>query len=174
MRIPKYADVPDFAKGPPVDPAKGYRTQSLGKDLYMVTENAYQAMFLVYETGVVLVDSVLHAPSTFAHLAGSRVTVQFDPGAEPPAPGERVALFHARGRSLHVPPFAAGKVVETTGAGDAFVGGFAAALADGADPLETARFGSATAGISVTRPGTAPAMPRRAEIEALLREPSSP
>jgi ribokinase len=88
--------------------------------------------------------------------------------------GERGALFHARGRSLHVPPFAAGKVIETTGAGDAFVGGFAAALADRADPLEAARFGSATAGISVTRPGTAPAMPRRAEVEALLREPSSP
>jgi ribokinase len=84
--------------------------------------------------------------------------------------GERGALFHARDRSVHVPPFAAGKVVETTGAGDAFVGGFAAALASGADPLEAARFGSATAGISVTRPGTAPSMPKRAEIEALLRE----
>ena len=87
--------------------------------------------------------------------------------------GERGALFHGRDRSIHVPPFAAGKVVETTGAGDAFVGGFAAALADGADPLEAVRFGSATAGISVTRPGTAPAMPRRAEIEALLKERSA-
>ncbi len=86
--------------------------------------------------------------------------------------GERGALFHARDRSVHVPPFAAGKVVETTGAGDAFVGGFAAALAAGADPLQAARFGSAGAGISVTRPGTAPAMPRRAEIEALLKERS--
>lgn len=86
--------------------------------------------------------------------------------------GERGALFHARDRSIHIPPFAAGRVVETTGAGDAFVGGFAAALAGGADPLEAARFGSAAAGISVTRPGTAPAMPRRAEIEALLREKS--
>jgi len=87
--------------------------------------------------------------------------------------GARGALFHARDRSIHVPPFAAGKVVETAGAGDAFVGGFAAALADGADPLQAARFGSATAGISVTRPGTAPAMPRRAEIEALLKEQSA-
>lgn len=86
--------------------------------------------------------------------------------------GERGALYHARGRSLHLPPVSAGKVVETTGAGDAFVGGFAAALADGADPLEAARFGSATAGISVTRPGTAPAMPRRAEIDALLKDRS--
>jgi ribokinase len=84
--------------------------------------------------------------------------------------GERGALLHARDRSVHVPPFAAGKVVETTGAGDAFVGGFAAALAGGADPLQAARFGSATAGISVTRPGTAPSMPKRAEIEALLKE----
>ena len=82
--------------------------------------------------------------------------------------GERGALFHASDRSVHVPPFDAGKVVETTGAGDAFVGGFAAALASGAEPLEAARFGSAAAGISVTRPGTAPAMPQRAEIEALL------
>ena len=84
--------------------------------------------------------------------------------------GERGALFHARDRSVHVPAFAAGKVVETTGAGDAFVGGFAAALASGADPLQAARFGSATAAISVTRPGTAPSMPKRAEIEALLKE----
>jgi ribokinase len=35
--------------------------------------------------------------------------------------------------------------------------------------VEAVRFGSATAGISVTRAGTAPAMPARAEIEALLR-----
>ena len=48
--------------------------------------------------------------------------------------GERGALFHGRDRSLHVPPFAAGKVVETAGAGDAFVGGFAAALAGGPIP----------------------------------------
>jgi ribokinase len=86
--------------------------------------------------------------------------------------GERGALFHAKDRSIHIAPFAAGKVVETTGAGDAFVGGFAAALAGGADPLVAARFGSAAAGISVTRTGAAPAMPHRAEIEALLREGS--
>jgi ribokinase len=86
--------------------------------------------------------------------------------------GERGALLHTKDRSVHIAPFAAGKVVETTGAGDAFVGGFAAALASGADPLEAARFGSAAGGLSVTRPGTAPAMPHRAEIEALLRDQS--
>jgi ribokinase len=65
--------------------------------------------------------------------------------------------------------FNAGPVLETTGAGDAFCGGFAAALSEGASVLDAARFGCATAGISVTRAGTAPSMPRRSEIEALLR-----
>ncbi|MBW4707404.1 ribokinase [Roseobacter sp. YSTF-M11] len=62
----------------------------------------------------------------------------------------------------------AGPVVETTGAGDAFNGAFAAALSEGKSPLEAVRYGAATAGISVTRPGTAPSMPRRAEVDALM------
>jgi ribokinase len=82
--------------------------------------------------------------------------------------GERGALLHGRDRSVEIPAFSAGPVVETTGAGDAFVGGFAAALARGIDPVEAARFGAAVAGISVTRPGTAPSMPLLAEVEALL------
>ena len=67
----------------------------------------------------------------------------------------------------HVPAVNAGKVVETTGAGDAFNGGFAVALSEGMGLVEAARFGCATAGISITRPGTAPSMPTRAEIDAL-------
>ena len=82
--------------------------------------------------------------------------------------GENGALYHDATQTLHVPAIIAGPVVETTGAGDAFNGGFAAALAGGADPITSVRFGAATAGISVTRPGTAPSMPARAEIEALL------
>ncbi len=82
--------------------------------------------------------------------------------------GEAGALLHTKGRSILVPAFTAGPVVETTGAGDAFNGGFAAALARGADALEAARFASAVAGISVTRAGTAPSMPGLAEVEALL------
>jgi ribokinase len=84
--------------------------------------------------------------------------------------GENGALYRDGDRSVHVPAHAAGPVVETTGAGDAFNGGFAAALARGADPVEAVRFGSATAGISVTRPGTAPSMPSLAEIEAHLAQ----
>lgn len=82
--------------------------------------------------------------------------------------GEAGALYHSAQESVLVPAFSAGKVVETTGAGDAFNGGFAAALAAGRAPQDAVRFGCATAGISVTRAGTAPSMPKLAEIEALL------
>jgi ribokinase len=87
--------------------------------------------------------------------------------------GDKGALYCDRTTVVHVPVISAGPVVETTGAGDAFNGGFAAALARGADPVEAVRFGCATAGISVTRPGTAPSMPALAEIEALLAKVAS-
>ncbi|MEW9837330.1 ribokinase [Mesorhizobium marinum] len=83
--------------------------------------------------------------------------------------GEKGALLHAKGASEHVPAVSAGPVVETTGAGDAFNGGLAAALSHGLAPPEAVRFACAVAGISVTRPGTAPSMPSLAEVEALLR-----
>jgi ribokinase len=43
------------------------------------------------------------------------------------------------------------------------------ALAEGQSPVEAVRFGCATAAFSVQKPGTAPSMPTRAEIEAMLR-----
>ena len=82
--------------------------------------------------------------------------------------GENGVYYKDHSRSLHQPVISAGPVVETTGAGDAFNGGFAVALSEGQDIPAALRFGCATAGISVTRPGTAPSMPSRAEIEALL------
>lgn len=82
--------------------------------------------------------------------------------------GARGILLHNDRQSVFVPAMASGPVIDTTGAGDAFVGGFSAALARGLAPVEAARFGCATAGISVTRRGTAPAMPTLVEIEALL------
>jgi len=82
--------------------------------------------------------------------------------------GDKGALYHSSQKSELVPAVAVGPVVETTGAGDAFNGGFATALARGDEPLAAVRFGCAAAGISVTRPGTAPSMPTLAEVEALI------
>jgi ribokinase len=82
--------------------------------------------------------------------------------------GAEGALLHTRAESRHIPAFHAGAVVETAGAGDAFNGGFAAGLTACMSPPEAALFGCAVAGISVTRAGTAPSMPRLDEVRALL------
>ena len=59
--------------------------------------------------------------------------------------------------------------IATTGAGDAFVGGFAAGLLRyNSNIVQAARFGNAVAGLSVTKPGTAPSMPKLVEVEAVL------
>ncbi|HEY8565194.1 MAG TPA: ribokinase [Beijerinckiaceae bacterium] len=82
--------------------------------------------------------------------------------------GERGALFHTPDRSTLIPAMTAGPAVDTTGAGDAFNGAFAAALAEGQVPFEAARFAVAAAGLSVTKPGAGAAMAHRAAIDALI------
>jgi ribokinase len=84
--------------------------------------------------------------------------------------GERGAFVKNGRLTCHVPAFDAGPVLETTGAGDAFNGGLAVGLSEGLDVVEATRLGCAAAGISVTRYGTAPAMPTRSEVDALLRK----
>ena len=75
-------------------------------------------------------------------------------------------VFYADGeRHLHLPvePVVA---VDTTAAGDTFVGGFAAGLAEGM-PLESAiRLGQRAAALAVTRPGAQPSIPHRHELPA--------
>ena len=90
-----------------------------------------------------------------------------DMGVETPiiTLGEKGAFVYGHGL---IPPFNAGPVVETTGAGDAFNGGFAAAVSEGQTAVDAVTIGCATAGISVTRPGTAPSMPSRSEVENLI------
>lgn len=76
VRIAKYLDVPASAQGPAVDPAKGYRVQDLGKGLYMITDNAIQSAFLVYDRGVVVID----APQAYgAHIAQAIAEVSSKP-----------------------------------------------------------------------------------------------
>jgi ribokinase len=65
------------------------------------------------------------------------------------------------------------KAIDTTAAGDAFNGGFATGLMLGKSPLESARFASAVAAISVTRHGAQPSMPSAQEVDRFLEENQS-
>jgi glyoxylase-like metal-dependent hydrolase (beta-lactamase superfamily II) len=78
VRIDHYQPVPEDAKGPPVDPAKGYRIQKLGNGLFMITDNGYQSMFMVYETGVVVIDAppgyASHIPEGIREVSDKPIT----------------------------------------------------------------------------------------------------
>ena len=58
------------------------------------------------------------------------------------------------------------KAVDTTAAGDTFVGGFAAALAAGKDEAQAIRFGQVAAALSVTRAGAQPSIPALSDVQA--------
>lgn len=66
------------------------------------------------------------------------------------------------------------EALKPTGAGDSFMAGFMAALADGRDMNDAVLRGSACASITVSKPGCAPAMPDGAELEAFLAAHSGP
>ena len=59
-------------------------------------------------------------------------------------------------------------VVDTTGAGDAFTCALAVALAEGKPLLDAARFAAGAGALACTRLGVIPALPTRADVEALL------
>ena len=83
--------------------------------------------------------------------------------------GSTGVFYYDGETSLLVPP---PKVtpLDTTGAGDALNGGLAVALAEEM-PIDTAlKFANSVAALSVTRPGSSPAMPQRAEALALMKE----
>jgi ribokinase len=88
--------------------------------------------------------------------------------------GDRgVALRPRAGRVMRVRAPVV-RAVDTTGAGDAFVGAFAVGLAHGLDPRAAATLGCAAASNSVTRPGTQGSYPSRAVAQQLLAAQLAP
>ena len=83
--------------------------------------------------------------------------------------GENGVYFENNDISHFVPALSLGdKVVDTSGAGDAFNGAFAAALCEDKDIKDAIVFANTFAGISTTRIGTANSMPTREEIDKLI------
>jgi sulfofructose kinase len=91
-----------------------------------------------------------------------------------------IVTLGARGALLLAPGAAAPEIapafridaVDTTGAGDAFHGAYALALARGLALAGALRFASAAGALACTRPGAWPALPSAGEVEALLALPS--
>lgn len=71
------------------------------------------------------------------------------------------------GEVVEVPAFPVDPV-DTTGAGDCFIGYTIAGLDQGLDRRDALRLGAAAAAVKVTRPGTADAIPLRVEVDRFL------
>lgn len=84
--------------------------------------------------------------------------------------GSRGCLVSTRQGWWRLPAYDRIPVVDTVGAGDAFIGGLSVAWSGGQDLPAACAFASAVAALSVTKPGAAPAMPHRSEIDAFLAE----
>lgn len=82
--------------------------------------------------------------------------------------GGKGALVRVEAGQCYLIPSYTVEVKDSTGAGDAFNGGLAHALARGVDILEAAVFASAVAALSVTRIGTAMSMPSEDEVSQLI------
>jgi ribokinase len=79
--------------------------------------------------------------------------------------GANGSLLAGRGLSEHVQPFAV-KSVDSSGAGDAFIGSFAVFLAEGVPELEAVRRANLYAGLSTTGIGTQKSFYDRARFDA--------
>jgi ribokinase len=124
------------------------------KKLYCITPNETEASIL---TGVDVksMDDVKKAAEILLKKGTANVVITL---------GDKGSYATDGKEELFISPIPV-EPVETTGAGDAFNGAFAAALAEGMDFFTAARFANVAGGLSVTRLGTAPAMPYRDEIE---------
>ena len=81
--------------------------------------------------------------------------------------GSQGAVYISADRQLLRVPAPKVGAVDTTGAGDAFVGAFAFSLASGSDPASAMTLGIKVASLSVTRKGAQSSYPDQAEIATL-------
>jgi len=85
--------------------------------------------------------------------------------------GARGALALSEGKAWRIPPFKV-KAIDTTAAGDAFVGALATAYAIHGNLDAALREASAAGALAATRFGAQPSMPTRAELEEFLKHAS--
>jgi len=81
--------------------------------------------------------------------------------------GSKGAVYISADGQIHHAPAPKVTAVDTTGAGDSFVGSFTFGLASGKDPIEAMKLGIAIASLSVTRKGAQSSYPNQTEIATL-------
>ena len=115
-----------------------------------------------------LTGSPVSDPHSAAQAAAKLVTLGVQTAIITLGP-QGALLFSSAGGEMYQPAFQV-TPIDTTAAGDTFVGGYAASLLAGASPAEALRYAAAAAALAVTRLGAQTSIPARAEVEAFLAE----
>ena len=110
-------------------------------------------LLIVNETEAAFYGAALHAPGRYVAISLGAA------GAELWQDGARIA-------SAAPPPVT---VVDTTGAGDTFSAALTVSLIKGKSPEDALAYAVAAGALACTKPGAQPSLPRRAEVEALLK-----
>jgi ribokinase len=110
-------------------------------------------LLIVNETEAAFYGAALHAPGRYVAISLGAA------GAELWQDGARIA-------SAAPPPVT---VVDTTGAGDTFSAALTVSLIKGKSPEDALTYAVAAGALACTKPGAQPSLPRRAEVEALLK-----
>lgn len=131
---------------------------ALFSKMYLITPNRTEAESL---TGVHVsnIESAKRAADLLTEKGVESVVITL---------GAEGALIKERGGYTHVPAESV-KAVDTTAAGDTFNGALCVALVEGKSLAEAVAFASKAAAIAVTRLGAQASVPKRAEVDALMK-----
>jgi ribokinase len=137
--------------------------EDLYKDIDIVTPNEIEAEILS-NIEVKNVEDANEAADYFLDKGVKTVIITM---------GKKGSFIKNKDISKLIPSFKMNNVVDTTGAGDAFNGGLVTALSEGKNIVDSVIFANAVGALSVTKFGTAPAMPYKNEIIDLLKNKKS-
>jgi len=141
-------------------PARDDLSDDLLAKIDVITPNETEAATL---TGL----DVDHVQTVDGAKQAARALLERGVGAAIVTLGDKGAVLVSKDVETVIDPVVV-DAIDTTGAGDAFNGGLVTALAEGQELAEAAWFGNVVGALSVTKRGTAPAMPYRREIDAFI------
>jgi len=134
-------------------------SESTLRSLFILVANEVEAGYYL-NTDHTDLPALLAAGARFSLSYGVRLVVTLGPQGS--------VLFEA-GETVRVPALDV-PVIETTGAGDSFVGALAVALAEGRDIRDACLFATSASSLTIQNVGGQRSMPDRAAVLALYRE----
>ncbi len=133
--------------------------EEIYKYIYVLTPNRIEASIL---TGVKINDlnDAINAGKILVEKGVKYVVITM---------GKEGSIIVSREYVKHIPAYKV-KIVDTTGAGDAFNGALAVFLSEGLDIIEACRLANAAAALKITRLGAQEGLPTRSELEEFIKK----